>query len=69
MNIPPWLWFRAGYAPIVTGNPQEATSLVEANDPHLVLLDLMLPGSDGIELMGHILDMADVPVISLSAYG
>ena len=60
---------RAGYAPIVTGDPQEAASLVEANDPHLVLLDLMLPGTDGIELMGDILDMADVPVILLSAYG
>ena len=60
---------RAGYAPIVTGDPQEALSQVEANDPHLVLLDLMLPGTDGIELMGNILDMADVPVIFLSAYG
>ncbi len=60
---------RAGYAPIVTGDPQEATSLVDANDPHLVLLDLMLPGTDGIELMRGILDMADVPVIFLSAYG
>ena len=60
---------RAGYAPIVTGDPQEALSLVEANDPHLVLLDLMLPGTDGVELMGNILDMADVPVIFLSAYG
>ena len=60
---------RAGYAPIVTADPQEAASLVEANDPHLVLLDLMLPGTDGIELMGDILDMADVPVIFLSAYG
>ena len=59
----------AGYAPIVTGDPQEAASLVEANDPHLVLLDLMLPGTDGIELMGDILDMAEVPVIFLSAYG
>ena len=60
---------RAGYEPIVTGDPQEALSHVEANDPHLVLLDLMLPGTDGIELMGNILDMADVPVIFLSAYG
>ena len=60
---------RAGYAPVVTGDPQEALSQVEANDPHLVLLDLMLPGADGIELMGNILDMADVPVIFLSAYG
>ena len=60
---------RAGYEPIVTGDPQEALSQVEANDPHLVLLDLMLPGTDGIELMGNILDIADVPVIFLSAYG
>ena len=60
---------NAGYTPVLTGDPEEALSLVEANDPHLVLLDLMLPGTDGIELMGGILDMADVPVIFLSAYG
>ena len=60
---------NAGYAPVVTGDPEEALRLVEANDPHLVLLDLMLPGTDGIELMRGILDMADVPVIFLSAYG
>ena len=60
---------NAGYAPVVAGDPEEALSLVEANDPHLVLLDLMLPGTDGIELMRGILDMADVPVIFLSAYG
>ena len=29
----------------------------------------MLPGTDGIELMRNILDMADVPVIFLSVYG
>ena len=60
---------NAGYAPVLTGDPEEALSLLEANDPHLVLLDLMLPGTDGIELMRGILDMADVPVIFLSAYG
>ena len=60
---------NAGYAPVLTGDPEEALSLVEANDPHLVLLDLMLPGTDGIELMRGILDIADVPVIFLSAYG
>ena len=60
---------NAGYAPVVTGDPEEALRLVEANDPHLVLLDLMLPGTDGIELMRGILDMADVPVIFLSVYG
>ena len=60
---------KAGYAPVLTGDPEEALSQVEANDPHLVLLDLMLPGTDGIELMRGVLDMADVPVIFLSAYG
>ena len=60
---------RAGYAPIVTGNPEEALRLVEVEKPDLVLLDLMLPGTDGIELMKDILEMADVPVIFLSAYG
>ena len=37
--------------------------------PHLVLLDLMLPGSDGIGLMQDILETAEVPVIFLSVYG
>ena len=39
------------------------------NGPHLVLLDLMLPGTDGIELMKEMLETADVPVIFLSVYG
>ena len=60
---------RAGYAPIVTGDPEETLRLVEAEKPDLVILDLMLPGTDGIELMKDILEMADVPVIFLSAYG
>ena len=60
---------KAGYAPIMTGDPQEALSLMKANDPQLVLLDLMLPGTDGIELMKDILAIANIPVIFLSAYG
>ena len=60
---------RAGYAPVVTTGPDEALRIVESDRPRLVLLDLMLPGSDGIELMGSILDIAEVPVIFLSAYG
>ena len=58
-----------GYAPVVTGDPREAVRLMEEERPGLVLLDLMLPGFDGIELMRGILDVADVPVIFLSAYG
>ena len=32
-------------------------------------LDLMLPGTDGIELMKHIPGLADLPVIFISGYG
>ena len=59
----------SGYDPVVTGEPEEALRLVEEERPELVLLDLMLPGTDGIELMKDILDVADVPVIFLSVYG
>ena len=60
---------NAGYAPVVTGDPQEALRIMEAEKPELALLDLMLPDTDGIELMQAILAVADVPVIFLSAYG
>ena len=40
-----------GYAPIVTGDPNEVASLVRTRRPALVILDLRLPGVDGIELM------------------
>ena len=60
---------RAGYAPIVTADPKQVADLMEKHRPHLALLDLVLPGVDGIELMQEISDRADVPVIFLSAYG
>ena len=60
---------QSGYAPIVTGDPTDVLRLMAEEKPHLVLLDLMLPGSDGIELMKDILETADLPVIFLSAYG
>ena len=60
---------QSGYVPIVTGNEKEALRLMEEERPHLVLLDLMLPEKDGIELMKEILEITDVPIIFLSAYG
>ena len=60
---------RAGYAPIVTGDPAEVPRLMAEEKPHLALLDLVLPGSDGIQLMHDIRRTADLPVIFVSAYG
>ncbi len=58
----------AGYEPVVTGDPDEVVSLIEETQPQVVLLDLMLPGKDGIELMKDVLAISDVPVIFLSGY-
>ena len=60
---------EVGFTPIVTADPKEALLLTEEQKPHLVLLDMVLPDSDGIDLMENILRMADVPVIFVSAYG
>ena len=58
-----------GYEPIVTGDPQEVPYLIKTRKPQLVLLDLVLPGADGLELMESLPEMADLPVIFISAYG
>ena len=60
---------QAGYAPLVTGDPGELPALIRTEKPALVLLDLMLPETDGIELMEKAPELADLPVIFISAYG
>ena len=60
---------EAGYAPLVTGDTQELSRLIRTEKPGLVLLDLMLPGTDGVELMRTVPELADLPVIFISGYG
>ena len=59
---------QAGYEPLVASDPEQALRIFEQKRPRLVLLDLLLPDGDGIELMGKFLRIADVPVVFLSAY-
>ena len=59
----------AGYAPQVTGDPEDVPRLIETKKPALVLLDLVLPGTDGIALMARVPELADLPVIFISGYG
>ncbi len=60
---------QAGYAPLVTGDHDALGRIVQAEQPALVLLDLMLPGVDGIELMQTEPALAGLPVIFISGYG
>ena len=59
----------AGYAPIVTGEHAELSQIIRSENPRLVLLDLMLPGTDGIALMESVPELADLPVVFISGYG
>ncbi len=60
---------EAGYFAIVTGDPENVRNLIDARQPDLVLLDLLLPGTDGIEMMHDLPALSERPVIFLSAYG
>ena len=60
---------KAGYAPLVTGSAEELSAIMRAERPRLVLLELLLPGRDGIELLEEVPELANIPVIFISAYG
>ena len=59
----------AGYHALVTADPHDLAALIDAERPHLVLLDLMLPDTDGVELMQRVSRLSEQPVIFISAYG
>ncbi len=60
---------EAYYTPVVTGDPDALPGLIRKHEPRLVLMDLVLPGTDGIALMEAIHELEDLPVIFISAYG
>ena len=53
----------------IAGNGEEALEKFETYKPHLVLLDIMLPGIDGYDVCREIRKKSNVPVIMLSAKG
>ena len=59
----------ASFTPLATADPRELSHLLETERPDLVLLDLIFPGTDGIELMKRIPELSDLPVIFISGYG
>ena len=58
----------AGYASFGTGDPTEVIQLLESEDPHIVLLDLVMPGLTGFDVLKRIREVSGVPVIFLSAH-
>lgn len=58
----------AGYDVIITANHLELSRIIRQRKPQLVLLDLMLPGTDGVDLINSIPELADLPIIFISGY-
>ena len=58
-----------GYSTKKCFNGNDACNIVESEDIGLVILDVMLPGRDGIEVLKHIRKSSDIPVIMLTAKG
>jgi two-component system response regulator ResD len=60
---------REGYRTLAAGDGDRARALLERHAPNLVVLDVMLPGTDGLELCRWIRARSDLPVIMLTARG
>jgi len=60
---------RAGYSTRIAGDGPDALAQISAQRPDLVVLDLMLPGMDGLEVMRRMQESERVLVILLTARG
>ena len=60
---------REGYRTLEAGDGDTACALVEREQPDLVVLDLMLPGKDGLGVCRWIRSRSEIPVIMLTARG
>ncbi|MEM8548054.1 MAG: response regulator [Pseudomonadota bacterium] len=58
---------QAGYATAIIGDGKEALDALRAAQPDLVILDLMLPGLDGMTVCREVRQFSDVPIMMLTA--
>jgi len=60
---------RDGYAVQLAADGETALRLAAEHEPDLVVLDLMLPGIDGLEVCRRLRTRSDVPIVMLTALG
>jgi DNA-binding response OmpR family regulator len=60
---------RDGFETLEAADGDAARALIESASPHLVVLDVMLPGTDGLALCRWIRSRGELPVIMLTARG
>ena len=58
-----------GYEILQASGPREALERFRSERPDLVVLDIKMPGMDGLELLGHMLSIdRRIPIVLMSAY-
>jgi len=60
---------RQGFVVAQAASAAEARSLLREGPPDLVLLDIMMPGEDGLSLCRHLVETRHLPTIFLTARG
>jgi DNA-binding response OmpR family regulator len=60
---------REGYRTLEARDGNAAREVIEREQPNLLILDVMLPGVDGLELCRWVRARSDLPVILLTARG
>lgn len=61
---------KDGYAVYQAANGVQALSIVKEENPELILLDMKIPGMDGLEILRRIkVTHPDIKVIMMTAYG
>ena len=56
-----------GFEVVTTTSGSEALELVKSGKPDIVLLDIIMPGMDGFEVLQKLRDFGQLPVIAFSA--
>jgi two-component system cell cycle response regulator DivK len=62
---------HVGYRTLEAENAEDGLALARAQRPDLVLMDIQLPGMDGVEALGRLKTdpvTADIPVVALTAF-
>ncbi|MCJ7807796.1 MAG: response regulator, partial [Dehalococcoidia bacterium] len=58
-----------GYNVDTAGDGTEALTKARDKEPDLVILDIMMPGIDGVEVSKRLRQASDVPILMLTAKG
>ena len=56
-----------GYEVLQAGDGEEGLEIVRKRDVHLIVLDIMMPKIDGIHMCMKVREIAEMPIIMLSA--